>query len=80
MQNAQKYVSDTRALVVAHQRHWGAIAREGIVTYSWLHRFAKGDYLNPGVLTLQAVRDAIERRVTAECDDPNAAPTGSVGR
>ena len=53
-------VVNARELLDRCRGHWPVVEKRSGVSYSWLSKFARGEIANPGVDTLQAVRDACD--------------------
>jgi len=54
-----------RVACLAGRRLLKRLSVEAEVSYTWVQRFASGDYENPGILTLRRIESALDSIETA---------------
>ena len=64
--NPKQYLAESIKVVQKHKRFWRKIEADGVISYTWLARFAKGHFDNPGIKTVDDVRKALEREAAKE--------------
>lgn len=54
--DAKAHVKSIRHLVIRNKSRWKDMDQENVASHTYLRRFSKGEFQNPGIVTLENIQ------------------------